>query len=119
MKKFLLACLLLINGLIAFAENGYELWLRYRPLPSALQQAYRPYFQRIFIASGNTSSPAIKKELSIAIPALLGIQPVFYTDHAMAGNSGLYINTDALLHPAIKNKISTRQQETGSEGFYL
>ena len=119
MKKFLLAGLLLINGLIAFAENGYELWLRYRPLPSALQQAYRPYFQRIFIASGNTSSPAIKKELSIAIPALLGIQPVFYTDHAMAGNSGLYINTDALLHPAIKNKISTRQQETGSEGFYL
>ncbi|MBK6825623.1 MAG: alpha-glucuronidase [Chitinophagaceae bacterium] len=119
MKKLLLATLLLVNGLLAVAENGYELWLRYRPLPLASQQAYRPYFRKIFIQPGNASATAIKNELSIAIPALLGIQPVFYSDAAMAGNSGLYINTDAGFHTAITQNNNTRLKETGTEGFYL
>ena len=95
MKKLFLAMLLLVNSFLAFAENGYELWLRYRPLPSSIQQTYRPYFQRIFIHADNKSANAIKNELSIAIPALLGIQPVFYSDARLTGNTGLYINTDA------------------------
>ena len=119
MKRLLLATLLLVNGLLAVAENGYELWLRYRPLPILNQQAYRPYFRKIFIKADNASATAIKNELSIAIPALLGIQPVFYSDAAMTGNSGLYINTDAKFHAAITQTNNNRLKETGAEGFYL
>ncbi|HRG81624.1 MAG TPA: alpha-glucuronidase family glycosyl hydrolase [Chitinophagaceae bacterium] len=119
MKRLLLATLLLVNGLLALAENGYELWLRYRPLPTSIKQSYRPYFQRIFIRADNKSANAIKNELSIAIPALLGIQPVFYSDATLTGNTGLYINTDAGYAASITQQIIKRQKETGAEGFYL
>lgn len=61
MKK-LVSCLmlLLVNSFLAFAENGYELWLRYRPLPSSATTNLSCCFQRIFIHADNKSPMPLK-----------------------------------------------------------
>jgi len=71
MRKLLLL-LLLIFASPADAEDGYDLWLRYRPIEQSLREQYSRFASSIVI---ETSSPTIKSaadELQRGLSGMLG-----------------------------------------------
>lgn len=79
MKRFIV----LLNVIVffstnIFAENGYDLWLRYKPVKNiALRMDYQNLFGSVYIGSEGISTPVIKKELAIAAGGMLGTTPKF------------------------------------------
>jgi alpha-glucuronidase len=70
--RTLLAALLLLIPAIAHAEDGYELWLRYRPLAPAEQARYRALTGGIVAPSGSATVDAAVGELQRGLGAMLG-----------------------------------------------
>lgn len=67
--------LLLLLALAAFsanAEDGYELWLRYRPLPENIAQQYRTAIGEVQVTGDSATLQVVRDELNSAIPKLLG-----------------------------------------------
>jgi alpha-glucuronidase len=71
--------LLLILGLgmqTALAEDGYDLWLRYRPLPTDQAQALQAHLSQLVIAAQDSPGLApARDELEKALGGLLGAAP--------------------------------------------
>jgi alpha-glucuronidase len=85
---FLLATLFL-SGLAparpCLAEDGYQLWLRYPPMPSQQRERARDRFGSILVpASRSPSAQAALEELQRGLSGLLG-QPVPLTDQPRYG----------------------------------
>jgi alpha-glucuronidase len=54
-------------------EDGYELWLRYRPVDNAERLAqYRKAISRVVVPGTSATAEIIRSELARALPALLG-----------------------------------------------
>ncbi len=87
MKKFFLPALLLLSCSI-LAEDGYDLWLRYKRIDKKLLSLYRPQLNEIYIGGTSATMDAAKEELANGIHGLLNI-PVSFS-------------------PVIKNNGSTR-----------
>ena len=69
--RFLAAALLLLLAAPARAEDGYDLWLRYRPMEAAAQAQYRP-LATVIVAEGNSPSlEAARNELLQGLSGLL------------------------------------------------
>lgn len=60
------------NPGVASAENGSELWLRYRPLPDAVRPGYANAIRTIVVPIQSPTGDAIAAELSRALKGLLG-----------------------------------------------
>ena len=69
----LLASLLSIQ--IASAEDGYDLWLRYRPLPAAQQVTYSASAQQLVMPTPSPTLVAAKSELLRGLNGLLSRAP--------------------------------------------
>jgi alpha-glucuronidase len=72
-----LGALLLLLGLLAapaaWAEDGYELWLRYQPVADArLQAAYRAAITSVVVAGDSPTAGATREELTRGLGGLLG-----------------------------------------------
>src|SRR5687767_9233046 len=59
----------------AAAEDGYDLWLRYRPLPPALRQNYGPLLAQISVTGSSPALRAAEAELKRGVAGLLGPRP--------------------------------------------
>lgn len=80
MKLRILLLILLFQSFqhIGFAENGYELWMRYAKIKNtALLTKYQAVCKNIFIKDNANSKTiaAIKKEISLASNGMLAVQP--------------------------------------------
>jgi alpha-glucuronidase len=69
----------------ASAEDGYDLWLRYRPLETALQARYRPLATAIVSDESGATNDRIAAELNTALGAMLGAPPPAHRDTVPAG----------------------------------
>lgn len=69
----LLMALLLAPG--ARAEDGYELWLRYRPVEAAWRARYAPLTAQISVAGTSPTAEATRRELERGLDGLLGPRP--------------------------------------------
>lgn len=70
--------MLLMSALLAGAENGYELWLRYRPVAdAAMARQYGNATSAICINFSNPTADAIRNELELALGQMLGKAPRF------------------------------------------
>ena len=70
--------MLLMSALLAGAENGYELWLRYRPVAdAAMARQYGNATSAICINFSNSTADAIRNELELALGQMLGKAPRF------------------------------------------
>lgn len=114
----LLSTLLLLSSLVLHAENGYELWLRYKPVSEPVLLTY--YKQRITAVQLNGSSPTmqvIKEELSIAFPGLLKATIPFVTD--IKNNGTIIIGTlsgsSVIRTLGLESKLNT----AGNEGYLI
>ena len=57
--------------MIPIGEDGYELWLRYRPMADAERLAqYRAALSSVVVLGAGATVAIIKKELARALPAL-------------------------------------------------
>ena len=76
MLRLPLLALLLLAALIAptqaRAEDGYDLWLRYRPVEAESQRQYAPAATELVGASGSATLEAAGAELHRGLSGLLG-----------------------------------------------
>ena len=59
----------------AFAEDGYDLWLRYQPVDAPLLQAYRSSTTELVGRQDTPTLKAAHAELVRGLGGLLGVQP--------------------------------------------
>src|SRR2546426_10816919 len=69
---FLAFAILLFTGVIANAEDGYRLWLRYDPLPQEAIASYRPRIGSIVVLGNSAPLAAIRAESDNGFAGLLG-----------------------------------------------
>ncbi len=58
-----------------WAEDGYQLWLRYRPLDSALQAQDRAHAAGLIVDSADPRVAAAASEIDRAFTGMLGAAP--------------------------------------------
>ena len=77
-RCFAVAVLTLLATLCAtqaFAEDGYDLWLRYRPLGSAQAETYRDHASQLIVGAATPTQTATRQELLRGLGGLLGHAP--------------------------------------------
>ncbi|MEI3796670.1 MULTISPECIES: alpha-glucuronidase family glycosyl hydrolase [unclassified Chitinophaga] len=118
MKKHTLLILCLCCILIAKGENGYDLWLRYKPVGNkTLLQSYRENITTIITSGSSATMDIIKNELSAGLQGLLQTT----IDHGTAVNRhGAIIAGTPRSSPLISNAgIAIPLQQAGEEGFVI
>lgn len=99
----------------AIAEDGYRLWMRYDPLPSAA--AYRTRIKSVAVEGNSATSDAIRQELSDGLSGLLG--------EKIAIGSTISVDTSVLVgtpgnSAAVRDlKIGKELDRLGPEGFLI
>jgi len=71
MLRFFTAAFLLLLAVPAHAEDGYDLWLRYRPMEASALAQYRPLATAIVSEGASPSLDAAKSELTRGLSGLL------------------------------------------------
>ncbi|HEX6848835.1 MAG TPA: alpha-glucuronidase family glycosyl hydrolase, partial [Chitinophagaceae bacterium] len=104
------ALFIILIGLPALvkAENGYELWLRYKPVENkTLLTSYRSFFKEITINSNSVTAQVIRDELTKASKGMLQQTPTFHSPSMKT--TGLVVGS------------TIKQNETvfGQEGFSI
>jgi alpha-glucuronidase len=83
--RLLLTAVALLLSSVLFAEDGYQLWLRYSKTDNpVLLQQYTQLFSNIYVQGNNATSKVIRDELTLAVKGITGKEPVFVTSTAKA-----------------------------------
>lgn len=102
-------------SLTAKAENGYDLWLRYKPVNPKLKEQYSRYFKKIYFPTGTDQLKAGRDELISGVSGLLGIR---CSESATAQSDLTVLKLDKL--GTLKKYITdTESQSIGNEGFII
>ena len=115
-------CILLFTSAIIFfncsarAENGYDLWLRYKPMDNTvLKSRYTGYFKQIYFPAASQHLHAAQDELMVGINGVLGIDP---QQNTMAKSGFIAATMDKI--GTFKNFIAdSAAKQIGNEGFVL
>jgi alpha-glucuronidase len=75
LARVLLPAALAVLALPASAEDGYDLWLRYRALPTVQAVAYRAQATQLVLDAGSPTRAAARAELLRGLTGLLGKAP--------------------------------------------
>ena len=87
MKKYLLLCVIVVVSYTTFANDGYDLWLKYEKLQNAKMIAqYKNKLQSISISGGSPTIQKAKDELTNALRGLIGITPKWTGAQIMPGS---------------------------------
>ncbi len=111
LAAFLMLCL----TARAAAEDGYELWLRYQPLPAERASAVSAHTAHLLVDAGTPTRAAARAELRRGLEGLLGRAPVDATAVDAAGT--LVIGTPAS-SPVIRN-LDLDLRDLGNEGYLI
>ncbi len=99
----------------AHGEDGYDLWLRYRPLGGDSAQAYRVATTRLIAPAASPTQIAARSELIDALTGLLGSAPP--TADAIDGDGALVVGTAASSALIARLKLDTAK--IGHEGYLI
>ena len=117
MKKMFFLLILFSSAMSCMAENGYDLWLRYKNITNKnLQDKYKRLVQEILIEEESSTFSVIKTELKLALKGMLGKEPVFVksgrnSTFIIARTSSSLVKNEKSLDPDIK--------QMGEEGFMI
>ncbi len=114
----MLACLLAALAClpaVAVAEDGYELWLRYRPVDAARAGDYRSRFTQLVAPTATATQRATRDELLRGLGGLLGQAPAQGQDLGRAG--ALLVGTPGSL-PHIA-RLQLALDGLGDEGYLI
>jgi len=119
--QYRLACLvagwvlLLMSLTPAHAEDGYDLWLRYRPLPAAQAAGYRAHAGELLLDAATPTRAAARAELLRGLRGLLGRAPA--PVRAVHGNGAIIAGTPASAPLLATLHLDLRS--LGDEGYLL
>jgi alpha-glucuronidase len=117
MKKFFLSILLSITITSLFAENGYDLWLRYKPVNRSIAPHYKKAIQALVMPGTSETMLAAKAELLSATNGLLQVSLPLTTTIKSNGTI-LAVTSDS--SPVIKAlNIQSQLSQIGNEGFLI
>ncbi len=109
-----LAAVLVSLSLPAFADDGYDLWLRYRAVSPEWQARYAPAVRAIALESTSPTLDAARSELTRGISGLVGTAPAA---NASAGDGAIMLGTPAG-SPAIR-QLRLNLSGLGPEGYLI
>ena len=116
MKKLFWTLYFILGSLMQVeCENGYDLWLRYLPLPDSLVQQYSRIISPVKILGDSPAIKAASGELQLAFSGLLAEnKPVFI----QTGSASLLIGS--VLNKEIRKLLSENEiNHCKKEGFIL
>lgn len=115
-RSWLLLVLALVSLLpVARAEDGYELWLRYKPLPDpAVRAGVAARFQEIVVTRHSPTIDAAVDELRVGFRGLLGAD-VPVVDHPTASSS---LVLETLEGPTVAD-LHVDGRSLGDEGYVI
>lgn len=118
MKKTTLLILCLCCFLITKGENGYELWLRYKPVSNkALLASYRENISGIITGGSSATMKIVKEELYAGLSGLLQIK---IDTNTSAPHNGAIIAGTPHSSLLIRNAgITAQLKSAGDEGFVI
>ena len=105
---------LVVTG-TAQAEDGYDLWLRYRPLEKAALQQYRPAATAVVTASHSATAKATADELVRGLSGLLA-RKVAVSD-GIRGSGAILFGTPANSKTIAALKLPL--EKLGPEGYVI
>ena len=118
MKKLLTIFLLLFIANLAFAEDGYNLWLRYNKISNtALLNKYKAAIQYPFVLGESATTTITQQELSAALTGLFG-SPVNCNFNSI-GNSTLLCGTPDQSGEIDNLSEKINLKKVGKEGFVI
>ena len=117
MKKYLLLCVILVVSYTTFANDGYDLWLKYEKLQNAkMIEQYKNKLQSISISGGSPTIQKAKDELTNALRGLIGITPKWTGEQIMPGS--LIIGTPSSSKTIAALNISELEQ-INQDGYII
>ncbi len=118
MKKILLLFIVLLQSTQLLAEDGYDLWLRYKLAENKnLLLSYRQNATTLHVAGNSTTMQVAKEEMLKAIKGMTGNDiPVVTT---AAANGTIIISAWQMLAAEFKQALQKDIQKTGTEGFII
>lgn len=99
----------------AHAEDGYDLWLRYRPVAAERADAYRAQASRLIAGAATPTQSATRAELLRGLDGLLGAAPPL--SETVTGNGAIIVGTPAS-SPLIA-RLGLETGDLGSEGYLI
>ncbi len=100
------------------ADDGYELWLKYRKIDDEhLLKQYRQAVACVTIAGESETLAIIRSELKRSLDVMLGVDVRYRT--AAPGESALVIGTPATSNIVRRMQREGKLQTLGSEGYII
>lgn len=120
MKKMMSLCWLLTLLTLARAEDGYDLWLRYKAIDNAkTAAAYRTHIKGYIVAGNTSTSGIIRSELNRGLSGLLQKSITEIRAGNRLPNGTLVIGTPAS-SPIIRAAgLQAELAKAGQEGFVI
>ena len=107
-----------LNPLNSKAEDGYELWLRYKKIENAdLVNTYKSYLKNIEIKDDSPTLKAARKELELALPMMLNGKLSFNSSRENNGN--LIIGKRSDLKFTEENITISELKSLDNEGYLI
>ena len=113
--RWLAAALAFTLSTACLAEDGYDLWLRYRPVEAAAQAGYRAAANAVVVEGGSATLAAAAEELRRGLSGLLA-RPVAIA--ARPGADGAILLGTPSSSPLIRG-LNLPLQTIGREGFLI
>lgn len=118
MKKTIWTIFLFLLTFQTRAEDGYELWLRYKPVENKqLLANYRSSIRSIQLNGNSATTAAIREELSNGLQGLLQVKIPFV--NTVANNGTVIIGTAASGKIMASAASQKEWQSLGEEGYFL
>ncbi|HEX5652196.1 MAG TPA: alpha-glucuronidase family glycosyl hydrolase [Chitinophagaceae bacterium] len=116
MKQTVLILLCLFSLSRLAAENGYDLWLRYRPIEDkTLLSAYRQQITGLHVAGSSPTLQAVKEELQTGFKGLL-LKNILLTGGINNGTLIVANSSDPLI---AKTGLINELKQIGQEGYLI
>ncbi|HEX7845138.1 MAG TPA: alpha-glucuronidase family glycosyl hydrolase [Chitinophagaceae bacterium] len=116
MKKIFFAILFFITTCDLWAEDGYDLWLRYKAIDNkSLQSAYKQQVTGLYFTNSSPTLQIAKDELQTGLNGLLQKKIPFIS---IINNSSIVIGNGS--SPVIAQAgLTTELKQAGEEGFVI
>ncbi len=118
MKKIAFTLLVVLAASTLWAEDGYDLWLRYKPVENKTRLAsYRQLVTAIQVNGNTATLQAAKEELLLALKGLTGYSiPVTTITNK---NGTILLSNSSSLPGSLRSLIQKDLDKAGTEGFLI
>jgi len=118
MKKIIFTLLVVVATSTLWAEDGYDLWLRYKPVENKTRLAsYRQLMTAIQVNGNTATLQAAKEELLLALKGLTGYTIPVTT--ITTKNGTILLSNSSSLPGSLRSLIQKDLDKAGTEGFLI